>query len=148
MKKFAQMMIDDHSKARDGLNAVAEKHNVSTTALLDQKHRDLKEKLAALKGTEFDRQYIDAMVDGHKGVLDKLEARVDKDKLADWKTKMKDRMPGTPESVVSVTPERSDNPVTMAINEWAAQAYPVVAMHADKANALDETLKKGRPTTN
>jgi len=148
VKKFAQMMIDDHSKARDSLNAVAEKHNITTTALVDQKHRDLKEKLAGLKGAEFDREYIDAMVDGHKDVLDKLEARVDKDKLADWKTQLKNRMPGTPESNVSVTPERSDNAATMAINAWAAQTYPTVASHHDKATALNDTLKKGRPTTN
>ena len=146
VKQFATMMIDDHSKARDSLNALASKHNVMTTVLLDDKHRDLKEKLSALKGAEFDREYIDAMVDGHKDVLDKLESRVDKDKLADWKTQMKDALTAKkePASAVVLTPERSDNPITMDINQWAADTYPVVAKHLDKANALNDILKKRR----
>jgi putative membrane protein len=148
VKEFAQMMIDDHSKARDSLNAVASKHNLLTTAMLDQKHRDLKDKLSDLKGAEFDREYISAMVDGHKDVLDKLESRVDKDKLADWKTQMKDALTAKrePASAVAVAPEQSDNPVTMAINQWAADTYPTVAKHLDKANALNDTLSKRRPT--
>jgi predicted outer membrane protein len=149
VKQFAKMMIDDHSKARDSLNALASKHNVMTTALLDDKHRDLKDKLSGLQGAEFDREYIDAMVDGHKDVLDKLESRVDKNKLADWKTQMKDAMTAKkePASDVTLTPEHSDNPITMDINQWAADTYPVVAKHLDKANALKDTLQKRRTTS-
>jgi putative membrane protein len=148
VKKFAQMMIDDHTKARDSLSAVASKHNIMTTALLDNKHRDLKDKLAALKGVDFDREYMDAMVDGHKDVADKLESRVDKEKLADWKTQMKDALTAKrePAAAVTVTPERSDNPVTMDLNQWAADAYPVVARHLDSATTLNDTIKKRRST--
>jgi putative membrane protein len=148
VKKFAQMMIDDHTKARDSLNALASKHNVMAPALVDSKHRDLKEKLAALKGADFDREYMDAMVDGHKDVLDKLESRVDKEKLADWKTQMKDAMTAKrePATAVTVTPERSDNPVTMDINQWAADTYPTVAKHLDNATTLNDTIKKRRST--
>jgi putative membrane protein len=148
VKEFAQLMIDDHTKARDALNAVASKHNLLTTAMLDQKHRELKDKLSQLKGADFDREYIDAMVDGHQDVLDKLESRVDKDKLADWKTQMKDAVTAhkEPASAVAVTPEHSDNPVTMDINQWAADTYPVVAGHLDKAQALNDTLNKRRST--
>jgi putative membrane protein len=148
VKQFAQMMIEDHTRARDSLNTLASTHNLMTTALLDDKHRDLKDKLSALKGAEFDREYIDAMVDGHKDVLDKLESRVDKDKLADWKTQMKDAITAKkePAAAVAVAPERSDNPITMDINQWAADTYPVVAKHLDKANALNDMLQKRRTT--
>jgi hypothetical protein len=142
-------MVDDHTKARDSLDAVASKHKLLTTALLDDKHRDLKEKLSGLKGAEFDRQYMEAMVDGHKDVLDKLEARVDKEKLADWKTQMKDALTAKREpaaAAVTVTPERSDDPITMDLNQWAADSYPVVARHLDRANTINDTLKKRRPT--
>ncbi len=144
VKQFAQMMIDDHTKARDSLNEVAKKHNLLTTAMLDKKHQDLRDKLSALNGAEFDREYLQAMVDGHEDVLDKLESRVDKDKLADWKTQMKDAMSTKkePATAVSIAPEQSDNPVTMDINQWAADTYPVVAKHLDKAHTLNDTLKK------
>ena len=148
VKQFAQMMISDHTKARESLNAIAERHHILTTALMDEKHRELKEKLAALKGAEFDREYISAMADGHQDVLDKLESRVDTEKLADWKTQLKDKVTGTrePATAATVTPERSDNPTTMDINEWAAQSYPTVAAHLDKATSLNDTMKKRRPT--
>jgi putative membrane protein len=148
VKEFAQMMIDDHTKARDALNAVASKHHVPTTALLDDKHRELKDKLSGLKGAEFDREYMQAMVDGHEDVLDTLESRVDKDKLADWKTQMKDALTTKkePASAVTITPEHSDNAATMDINQWAADTYPVVARHLDKANTINDTLKKRRTT--
>jgi putative membrane protein len=148
VKKFAQMMIDDHTKARDALNALASKHHIMTTALPDAKHRDLKDKLAALKGADFDREYMDTMVDGHKDVADKLESRIDKEKLADWKTQMKDALTAKkePASAVTVTPERSDNPVTMDLNQWAADTYPTVAKHLDNATTLSDTIKKRRST--
>ena len=43
---------------------------------------------------------------------------------------------------VAILPEKSDNPVTMGINEWAAKAYPVVSAHLDEAKKIQDTLKK------
>src|SRR5207249_4172462 len=80
VKKFGQMMVDDHTKAGGGLNAVASGHNIAVPTDLDDKHRDLRDKLAKLQGADFDREYMDAMVDGHDDVLDKLGSRVDKAK--------------------------------------------------------------------
>ena len=94
---------------------------------------------------EFDREYIDAMVDGHEKVLDKLGSRVDKDTLDKWKTHSKDAAGNkvkTEVEAVTILPEKSDNPVTMSINEWAAKAYPVVSAHLDSAKTIKDTLKK------
>ncbi len=72
VKQFAQMMVDDHTKANTELMAIASQHNVPAPNELDDKHRDLRDKLAKYQGMEFDREYIDAMVDGHGDVVDKL----------------------------------------------------------------------------
>ena len=119
VKKFGQMMIDDHTKAGDKLKSVASAQNIPVPTDLDDKHRDLRDKLAKLSGSAFDREYVAAMVEGHEGVAGKLESRVDSAKLA----------------------ARSDNVVTMAVNEWAAEAYPVVQKHLEAAKALDKALK-------
>jgi predicted outer membrane protein len=120
VKKFGQMMIDDHTKAGDKLKSVASAQNIPVPTDLDDKHRDLRDKLAKLSGSAFDREYMAAMVEGHEGVADKLESRIDSAKLA----------------------EKSDNVVTMAVNEWAAEAYPVVQKHLEAAKVLDEALKR------
>jgi len=145
VKKFAQMMIDDHTKANDDLTTIASQHSIPVANELDDKHRDLRDKLAKLQGMEFDREYIDKMVDGHKDVLDKLESRIDKDTLEKWKTEAKDitgKKAKTEGQTVAILPEKSDNAVTMSINEWAAKAYPVVSAHLDSAKSLQDTLKK------
>ena len=145
VKKFGQMMVDDHTKASDELTQVATQHNIPVPTDLDDKHRDLRDKLAKLQGADFDKEYMDAMVDGHDNVLGKLRSRVDKDTLEKTKVESKDQNGKKAEAridAIAVLPEKSDNPVTMSINEWAAKAYPVVNAHLDAAKALRDTVKK------
>jgi hypothetical protein len=49
--------------------------------------------------------------------------------------------------VIAVLPQKSDNPVTMSINQWAADAYPVVQMHLETAKPLDDAVKNRKTTT-
>lgn len=146
VKKFGQMMIDDHTKAGDQLSAIANQHNIAMATELDDTHRDLRDKLSKLSGADFDREYIDAMVDGHNDVLDKLGSRVDKKSLEDFKAQTTDPATGrkVDEKVEAKTviPEKSDNVVTSSINEWAANAYPVVQAHLESAKTIQSTLKK------
>jgi putative membrane protein len=145
VKKFGQMMIDDHTKAGDKLKAVASAHNIPIPTDLDSKHRDLRDELAKLSGPAFDREYMAAMVDGHQDVGDKLESRIDTAKLAEWKAQMADRLAGKKveeqAEVIAVLREKSDNVVTMAVNEWAAEAYPVVQAHLAAAKVLDKAIR-------
>ena len=97
---------------------------------LDGKHTRLREKIAKWHGNEFERAYMDAMVDEHEDVLDALEPRVDEKTLAEYKAEMDDRLSGKKQielsQVVAINPEKSDNPVTTSLNEWAAATYPIV----------------------
>jgi putative membrane protein len=145
VKKFAQMMVDDHTKANNDLTAVASQHNIAVPNELDDKHRDLRDKLSKYQGMEFDREYIDAMVDGHDDVLGKVGSRIDKDTLEKWKSERKDitgHKAKTEGQTIAILPEKSDDPVTMSINEWAAKAYPVVSAHLDEAKSIKDNLKK------
>jgi len=93
---------------------------------------------------------MSAMVDGHQAVADKLESRIDRTTLAKWKTETTDQVDGKKAKVegkaVSVLPERSDNQITMAINQWAADAYPTVQAHLTTAKSLKDTTGKRRMT--
>ena len=148
VKKFAQMMVDDHPAAGDKLKALAAQHSLTMPSELDEKHRDLRDKLAAKQGLEFDKEYADAMVQGHEDFVDKLESRIDKDTLSKWKADY-ERMTGDTKERVeaqvkaqAVTAEKSDNPVTQALNQWAAETYPVAFAHLQAAKDMRDGVRK------
>jgi predicted outer membrane protein len=140
------MMIDDHTAADTKLKEVATQQGIELPAQVDDKHADLKEKLSGKQGLEFDKAYADAMVDGHQDFVDKLESRIDKKTLSDWKTYQENKATGkreeTKTEAVAVAPENSDNAATMALNQWAAQTYPVAYAHLQAAKDLQAGLKK------
>ena len=150
VKKFAQMMVDDHGKAGTRLQAVATQHHLEVPAQTDDDHKEAARKLGEKRGMNFDRDYADAMVDGHQDLVNKLESRIDKDTLEKWKTTHVDPASGkkteAKAEAVSVTAEKSDNPVTMGLNQFAAETYPVAFAHLQAAKDLQKGLK--RRTTN
>jgi putative membrane protein len=130
VRQFGHMMVQDHSKAEAELKEIVTKHHIDVQmpSQVDDKHRDLQERLSKLKGPEFDREYIKAMVDGHEDVLDKLQSRVDQKGVG----KDRDKEP---------RPERSDNPAEYAVNTWAAKTLPVVREHLDRAKQIQQKLE-------
>jgi putative membrane protein len=150
VKKFAQMMIDDHTKAGNDLKTVASRHRIDLPAQIDDDHRDKAEALGKKNGVEFDQDYAEMMVDGHQAFVDKLESRIDKDTLAEWKSKHVEpttgrKMEGKGEAL-TVVPEKSDDPVTLSINEWAAATYPTAFAHLQAAKDLQKGAER-RTTT-
>lgn len=125
VKAFGRMMVQDHTKAGDELKQIAATQNITPPADLDQKHRDLMDKLSKLQGAEFDREYINAMVDGHQDVLGKIEDRVDKSG--------DDKAP-------SYAPKKTDDQFDMKLNQWAANAAPVVNKHLERAKQLKDKI--------
>src|SRR4051812_42143946 len=148
VKKFAQMMIDDHTKAGDSLKNVVSQHAMTLPSAVDDKHRDLHDKLSKYQGAEFDREYMKAMVDGHEDVLDKLGSRIDQPRLTEWKIERNDRMAGHKIEVRGeekvILPEKSKNPVTFSLNQWAATTYPKVFEHLEAAKTLHESVDNNR----
>jgi putative membrane protein len=73
VKAFGQRMIDDHSKAGDELRAIAGRKNIPWPAVPDAKAQSLYDKLSTLNGEAFDREYVSAMISGHKAVAADLQ---------------------------------------------------------------------------
>ncbi|RPJ76610.1 MAG: DUF4142 domain-containing protein, partial [Acidobacteria bacterium] len=76
VKQFAQMMVDGHTKALNELKQLAQRSTAPLPTSLDEKHQELQQRLSALSGEEFDRAYMEAMIDAHEDVEDMLEDRV------------------------------------------------------------------------
>lgn len=58
VKTFAQQMIDDHGKALQEVQTVAQSKGVSLPTELDAKHKAMAAKLEKLSGDAFDREYM------------------------------------------------------------------------------------------
>ena len=149
IKSFAQRMVDEHGAAGRNLKSVLSEKPIEWPVQLDAKHRKIADELAKKQGANFDRDYVKAMVEGHQDLGAKLESRLDVQSLADWKTAAAGRtdtkvMPEPKIAMrdVQVRPSKSDNEVTMKINQWAADTYPVAQKHLDTARTLETATNK------
>ena len=70
VKKFAQKMIEDHTNANTELKSLARNKSVTLPTETDAEHKALMEKMKALSGAEFDKAYVQAMVDDHRKTVD------------------------------------------------------------------------------
>ena len=86
LRKFAQMMVDDHGKANDELKAIAQKKNITLPDAVDNDHRQKMADLEKKQGKDFDKAYVDVMIDGHKKTLDLMEKEAKDGKDTDLKT--------------------------------------------------------------
>jgi putative membrane protein len=93
VKEFGTRMQKDHSKANDQLKKIAAKKDIKLPAELAAKHKATVNKLSKLKGEEFDREYMEAMVDDHKEDLEKFQRQADKGKDPEVKKFAQDQVP-------------------------------------------------------
>jgi putative membrane protein len=121
VKSFGQMMVKDHTQAANELKPIAAELKVQQPAQLDQKHKDLADKLAKLQGKEFDREYINAMVMGHEEVAAKVRAR------AEHK--------GAHGEGAAAT-----GPGEQKLTQWAAMVLPTVEKHLDSAREIQKKI--------
>lgn len=79
VKKFAQMMVDDHSKALDSVTEVAKAKEVTLPADVDPAHKAMAARLSKMSGDAFDKAYMK-----EAGVADhtKVHAKLKKDETA------------------------------------------------------------------
>ncbi len=73
VRDFGQRMVNDHSQMLVKLATYARNHQIKLPAMLEQKDRQEIEPLAKLSGEQFDRQYMQAMVQGHSKDVQALD---------------------------------------------------------------------------
>jgi putative membrane protein len=88
VKEFAAMMVRDHQAAAADLKPIAAKFNTTQAAARQNNDNDLRDKmedLQKLSGRDFDKKYIDEMIDDHEKDVRDLENKADKAANADVK---------------------------------------------------------------
>ncbi len=123
VKNFAQMMVRDHGNGLNALKETVKGFNVDEPAQLDAKHQALYDRLSKLSGAEFDREYMKAMVDGHRQVVDMLDDRAGQS------------------SSVTGTSGADDSRLDASVNQWATKALPTTKKHLQNAQQVNDSLK-------
>jgi putative membrane protein len=79
VKKFAQMMVAEHTKANNELKSVAAKQKIALPTEIGPRHRSTIDELNRLNGSDFDREYVQAMVDDHEADVQLFEDQAEDD---------------------------------------------------------------------
>ena len=136
VKDFAEMMVKDHSNALDRLNDVntasgsggtrARGTQSADRVTLSKQHQELRDRLSKLSGTDFDREYVNAMVEEHRNTVQDFEREAGTQEPAT-------NAPGRekPESGTG-TPDR-----TKAV---AQELLPTIKMHLQEAESLQRQM--------
>ena len=118
VKQFGRRMASDHQKANNELKQIASKMAVQLPTETDAKHQDLYDRLSKLKGAEFDREYMKAMVEGHQEVAQELERHSDN-------------------NTRSVGTSGNASPPEASVNAWASKTLPDVRQHLEQAKQIE-----------
>lgn len=73
VKQFGRMMVTDHTKANTKLKAIAGKKDVTLPTAPTGEQQTHVTDLTAKKGADFDKDYVDMMVEDHKEDVSKFE---------------------------------------------------------------------------
>lgn len=85
VKKFGQQMTEDHGKANMELKQIAQTKNVTLSSDLMGEEKKTYEKMAALSGMDFDKQFIAGMIKDHKEDIADFEKEAKEGKDAETK---------------------------------------------------------------
>jgi len=86
VKNFANMMVQDHTKAGDQLKKLAAAKSLTLPSAPSDKHQKAVDDLGKKKGADFDKAYVKMMLSDHKDAVDMFKKEADKAKDADLKT--------------------------------------------------------------
>jgi putative membrane protein len=108
-KKFAQQMVDDHTKTTTDLKDLVSRGNVKATlpTTMRGKQQGMLKDLQQRQGEDFTKQYHSDQVDGHKDAVDLFKRYAEKGEQADLKA-------------------------------WAAKTLPTLQHHLEMAKALNK----------
>ena len=123
VKDFGGQMVKDHKAANETLQQIAAKLKVKTPTELDAKHRDLADKLSKLRGAQFDREYITAMVQGHEEVRSMLLAQI-----------------GSQRASPSQNTRSNASETEKDLREWTRETLTHVEQHLEEAREIQKEL--------
>lgn len=73
VKDFGSMMVTDHTNANDELKGLASSNNITISSSLLPEHQKHVDIMGKMKGADFDKHYMDMMLDDHKKDIEEFK---------------------------------------------------------------------------
>jgi len=132
VKGYAEMMMNEHGQSMDRLRSGSGGGTTSQQANndipLSQEHRQLQDRLSKLSGSDFDREYMNAMVNEHRKAITFFEQQSGRQNSSQNRQK-----PGT---------ETANDHTSMA-----QQMLPTLRQHLQEAQNIQKQLRGGGKST-
>lgn len=143
-------------------HSAAEAHGTAQRHNLDTEHQQIYDRLSALSGAEFDREYMRVMVDDHQKAVDRFQQETGTmtgattggtarpGSTTPGATTPYSTTPGTtaPGSTPSASPDRPTGTTgaadEAAVNRWAKQTLPTLQKHLERAQQIQSRLEQPR----
>ena len=93
VKKFAALMVKDHTAANDEIKALATKLNISIPQAPSEENMKKAAEMGEKKAKEFDKDFMDMMVSDHKKTIDLFQDASDDDIDPDVKSFINNTLP-------------------------------------------------------
>lgn len=93
VKDLANKLLADHTTANDNLKPIATKDNITWPTGMDAKAQSEYNKLQALSGSDFDREYVNYEIKDHKKDISAFQHEVDHGTDSDVKTWASENLP-------------------------------------------------------
>jgi putative membrane protein len=131
VRQLAEQMVEDHTASLEELRQIAQRRNIQVTEEMTDDGRRLQERLQALKGPEFDREYVRATLEGHEEMRNLMGDR------AEHRT---DYGPAGQQPVGTV----GEHPMHgQELDQWAAGKRPLIERHHQMAQEIHQRIEKG-----
>jgi putative membrane protein len=127
VKKFAQSTIDDRLKAQQQLADAAYGAGIRWPTKLDEKYRQVQERLSRSSDKQFDREYMKATIDQHRDFEQMLATRANE---------------GSGTARPTVDGQADGAALAAKVNQWAAMTLPQIRAHLKEAEQVSGQLEK------
>ncbi|PXY43630.1 DUF4142 domain-containing protein [Flavobacterium hydrophilum] len=86
VKKFGKMLVDEHTKLASEVKTAADSRNFSLPTSITEEGKEEYNKLNEKTGLDFDKKFVDMMIDGHEKAIDKFTKAAENANDAEIKT--------------------------------------------------------------
>jgi len=93
VKDYANMLVKDHKTANDKLGGLIKTRKVGVVAGFEKETRDEINRLSNLNGKDFDRAFLDHMIQDHKKAISIFENQAKNGKEEDIRAYAKEMLP-------------------------------------------------------
>lgn len=97
VRAYGAMIVEDHTAIGISLSALATSKEWAIPTEMRQKHQDMLARLDGLEGEEFDREFIDLMIESHEEAIELFEQAAEGDHAVpdmDLRAFAADKLPG------------------------------------------------------